>query len=208
GVICPKGGFGRACSDDSVAAAQLRPFWDEVQKLGVMVYLHGFFEEWRNIANLAERYPGVPIVHTIPTWNFPREGIGRTPREGKIRIRQDIRDLLGLPNVYFEITPIAYGAAFEYPYTEAIQSFLPYYEELGGSKFMWGSDMPNLERCCLYLQGIDYLRRHWNFISGPDKALILGGNAARVFNLVCEPEPRNTMPPKESAVPRGPAWKW
>src|SRR5207302_9236411 len=92
----------------------------------------GFFEEWRNIANLAERYPGVPIVHTIPTWNFPREGIGRTPREGKIRIRQDIRDLLGLPNVYFEITPIAYGAAFEYPYTEAIQSFLPYYEEWAG----------------------------------------------------------------------------
>src|SRR5207248_46145 len=80
----------------------------------------------------------VPIVHTIPTWNFPREGVGRMPREGKIRIRQDIRDLLSLPNVHFEITPIAYGAAFEYPYTEAIPSVRPYYEEFGGSKFLWG----------------------------------------------------------------------
>src|SRR5207253_471254 len=121
--------------------------------------------------------------------------------EGKIRIRQDIRELLSLPNVYFEITPIAYGAAFEYPYTEGIPSFRPYYEEFGGTKFMWGSDMPNLERWCLYLQGIDYLRRHWNFISESDKALILGENAARVFKIQPESSAASNRPLRDGPKP-------
>ena len=53
--------------------------------------------------------PGDRIVHTMPNWNFPREGIGRMPREGKIHLRQDIRELLALPNVGSS-QPIAYGA--------------------------------------------------------------------------------------------------
>jgi predicted TIM-barrel fold metal-dependent hydrolase len=187
GVFFQKSGFRLAGSDDRIDDPKFRPFWDEVRTLGLMVYFHGFFDEWRHLAAVAERYPGVPMVHTIPTWNFPRDGIGRMPREGKIHIRQDIRDLLSLPNMHFEITPIAYGAAFEYPYREAIPSVRPYYDEFGGAKLIWGSDMPNLERWCTYQQGLDYLRLHWSFISREDLALITGGNAARIFKLEGQP---------------------
>jgi predicted TIM-barrel fold metal-dependent hydrolase len=168
----------------------LRPLWDEVRELGIMVYLHGYFDEYRQIAALAERYPETRLVHWIPTWNFPRDGIGRMPREGRIHLREDIHALLSLPNVYFEISPIAYGAAYEYPYTELIPTFRPYYEEFGGTKFIWGSDMPNLERWCTYQQGLDYLRYHWRFITREDLGLIMGGNAARIFQL--KPPPHNT----------------
>jgi len=161
----------------------LRPLWDEVRELGVMVYLHGYFEQWRQVAAFAERYPEVPLVHWIPTWNFPRDGIGGMPREGRVHIRQDIRDLLSLPNMHFELCPIAYGAAFEYPYTELIPTFRPYYDEFGGTKFIWGADMPNLERWCTYQQGLDYLRYHWDFISREDLKLLTGGNAARIFKI-------------------------
>src|SRR5262245_15349979 len=88
GVFFQKSGFRLAGSDDRVDDPMFRPFWDEVRKLGVMVYFHGFFEEWRQLAAVAERYADVPMVHTIPTWNFPRDGIGRTPREGRVHIRQ------------------------------------------------------------------------------------------------------------------------
>jgi predicted TIM-barrel fold metal-dependent hydrolase len=169
--------------DARVDDPRFGPFWDEVQRLGLVAYLHGFFDEWKHVANLAARYPDVPMLHTIPNWNFPREGIGRMPREGRVHLRQDIRELLALPNVWFEITPIAYGALYDFPYTELIPTFRPYYEEFGGTKFVWGSDMPNLERWCTYLQGLNYLRYHWNFISEVDKRLILGGNAARIFKL-------------------------
>jgi len=59
------------------------------------------------------------------------------PREGKVHLRQDLRELLSLPNMHFEITPIAYGALYEYPYTELIPTFRPYYEEFGAEKFVW-----------------------------------------------------------------------
>jgi hypothetical protein len=41
-------------------------------------------------------------------------------------------------------------AAFEYPHTDAIPSLRPYCEEFGGTKFVWGSDLPSLERWCTY----------------------------------------------------------
>jgi hypothetical protein len=43
--------------------------------------------------------------------------------------------------------------------------------------------MPNLERFCTYLQGLDFLRRHCPFIGAEDMRAILGGNAARAFGL-------------------------
>ena len=184
GVFFQRGSMQLAGNNDELDNRKYDPFWEAVKSLGGMVYLHGFFDEWREMANLARRYSEVPVVHTLPTWNFPRNGIGRMPREGKVHIRQDIKELLSLPNFYFEISAIAYGAAYEYPYTELIPTFRPYYDEFGGSKFIWGSDMPNLERWCTYQQCIDYLRLHWDFISREDKALITGGNAARIFKAI------------------------
>jgi predicted TIM-barrel fold metal-dependent hydrolase len=183
GVFFQKAGFNLAGSRDRLDDRKFDQLWSEIERLGLMLYLHGFFDEWTKIASVASRFPGIEIVHTLPTWNFPRDGIGRMPREGKVHLRQDIRELLSLPNFSFEIGPIAYGALYEYPYTELIPTFRPYYEEYGGAKFVWGSDMPNLERWCTYQQGIDYLRLHWNFISKADKLLITGGNAARIFRV-------------------------
>jgi predicted TIM-barrel fold metal-dependent hydrolase len=183
GLFFQRGELRLAGRTDELDDPKFRPLWEELRRLGLMLFLHHFFDEWRQMARVAERYPDMPIVHTLPTWNFPRDGIGRMPREGKVHLRQDIRDLLSLPNVYCEIGPIAYGAMYEYPYTEMIPTFRYYYEEFGASKFLWGSDMPNLERWCTYLQGLDYLRLHWNFISKEDMALITGGNAARIFKI-------------------------
>ena len=183
GLFFQKAGFNLAGSTDKLNDPKFDVLWNEVQRLGMMLYLHGFFEDWLRIADIAARFPGIQIIHTLPTWNFPRDGIGRMPREGKIHLRQDFRELLAQPNFHFEISPIAYGALYEYPYTELIPTFRPFYEEFGGTKFVWGSDMPNLERWCTFQQGIDYFRLHWNFVSKEDKALITGGNASRIFKL-------------------------
>lgn len=183
GLYFQRFGLELAGRSDRLSDPRLAPLWEEVQRLGIMVFLHGYFDEWRQIAALAERYPSIPMVHWIPTWNFPRAGIGRMPREGKVHLRDDIKALLSLPNMYFEICPIAYGAMYEYPYTEMIPTFRPYYEEFGGSKFIWGADMPCLDRWCTYQQGLDYLRYHWEFIRREDLKLIMGGNAARIFKV-------------------------
>lgn len=150
------------------------PFWDEVHRLGLVVYLHGM-RDYVAMARLARRYPETTFIFSLPSGRFAREGYAHVPA--------DIDALMRLPNVLAEICPIAYGFYCEYPYVEMHPTIRPLYEEYGGTKFCWGSDMPNLERFCTYLQGLDFLRHHCPFITRGDMELILGRNAARIFQL-------------------------
>ena len=71
----------------------------------------------------------------------------------------------------------------QYPWPWAQQMVHEFYDELGPEKLLWGSDMPAAERSCLYSQAMDYIRLHCDFLSEQDRELILGGNAARLFNI-------------------------
>src|SRR5262249_24339509 len=153
------------------------PFWNEVSRLGLVVYLHGMRHHGA-MAGLARRFPDTTFLFSLPS--------GRFAREGRHHIPEDIDGLMRLPNVLAEICPIAYGFSYEYPYTEVHPTIRPLYETYGGSKFCWGSDMPNLERFCTYLPGLDFLRRHCPFIAREDMGMILGANAARAFHLTDE----------------------
>jgi predicted TIM-barrel fold metal-dependent hydrolase len=173
GLFFQQAGFPHAGStvwaDDEFDA-----FWCTVQELRLPVYLHGM-DDYRAMARLAGRFPETTFMFLLPQ--------GRFPREGRCHIPDHIHALMALPNVLAEICPIAYGFSYEYPYVEVQPTLRPLYEEFGGGKFCWGSDMPNLERFCTYLQGLDFLRTHCAFISREDMRLILGENAARVFHL-------------------------
>jgi predicted TIM-barrel fold metal-dependent hydrolase len=58
-------------------------------------------------------------------------------------------------------------------------------DEIGVHKLMWGTDMPYCSGSwCTYKQALDYIRLHCEFLSADEKALILGDNAARMFNLL------------------------
>jgi len=52
---------------------------------------------------------------------------------------------------------------------------------LGPTKLLWGSDMPNVERNCTYRQSLDYLRKYNDYIPAADMAMILGGNAEKIY---------------------------
>ena len=47
----------------------------------------------------------------------------------------------------------------------------------------WGTDMPLSARYCTYKQALDQYRLHCDFLSGDQRADILGGTAARVFSV-------------------------
>jgi predicted TIM-barrel fold metal-dependent hydrolase len=174
GVFFQHGSFADRDSSAWADDEAFDPFWDAVRRLGLMVYLHGT-SNYPAILRLVRRYPEISFMTLLPG--------GRFAREGQRHVPETIVELGSLPNMLFEICPIAYGFQFEYPYREMHHQIRPLYEQFGGSKLCWGSDMPNLERFCTYLQGLDFLRRHCEFISRDDMTLILGGNAARVLGL-------------------------
>ncbi len=88
-----------------------------------------------------------------------------------------------LQNVELEVLFHIMVADMEYPYSEVRQPLKEIYQELGPEKLLWGSDMPCVERNCTYRQSLDWLSKHCNFIESEDMKLILGGNAAELFNL-------------------------
>jgi predicted TIM-barrel fold metal-dependent hydrolase len=94
----------------------------------------------------------------------------------------DLWSMFKEPNIIVELLiPLLYGAKWEYPYVEAQPMIRQLYERLGPTKLIWGSDMPNVERSCTYLQSVDYLRKHCTFISQADMDMILGTNANELF---------------------------
>ena len=88
-----------------------------------------------------------------------------------------------LQNVELEVLFHIMVADMEYPYSEVRQPLKEIYQELGPEKLLWGSDMPCVERNCTYRQSLDWLSKHCNFIESEDMKLILGGNAAELFNV-------------------------
>src|SRR5262249_1138006 len=87
-------------------------------------------------------------------------------------------------NLWLEVMfPITWGGVWEYPYVEAQVLIRDARDTFGASKLIWGSDMPNVERFCTYRQCVDYVRRHCNFLTAPEKDQVLGGNLARIVGV-------------------------
>jgi predicted TIM-barrel fold metal-dependent hydrolase len=77
--------------------------------------------------------------------------------------------------------PILYGASWDYPFVEAQPIIREALKRAGPTKFMWGADMPNIERSCTYAQSLNYLRKYCDFIPAGDMDMILGRNAEELY---------------------------
>ena len=80
----------------------------------------------------------------------------------------------------------AFYAAAETPWNLACPQALAFFyrlvEGLGADRILWGSDWPPVERFLTYQQSLEIVRTQAD-LSGSDRALILGENAARVFGI-------------------------
>ena len=161
------------------------PFWDHVRDLGIPVFwnittsdpgqnawldVHAAFGRW------VERYSETRSVYThgIPLYRFWRDGA--------LDIPDEIWGPLMAPNVFVEVLiPILMGGEWDFPYKESQRLIRDYYERLGPSRLIWGSDMPNVERHCTYQQSLNYLRNYCDFIAPDEMEMICGGNIAALF---------------------------
>ena len=132
--------------------------------------VHAAFGRW------VERYPEVQSIYThgIPLYRFMRDGA--------LDIPDEIWGPLTARNVFVEVLiPILMGGEWDFPYVEAQSLIRDYYEKLGPSRLIWGSDMPNVERHCTYAQSLNYLRNYCDFIKPDEMEMICGGNIAALL---------------------------
>ena len=173
---------------DHLDDAKFEPLWEKVRDMGIPVwwYLHsrqrdrlgGFMVHVAELDRWAEAHPEIPAVltHGIDTFSMRRG-------EERYEIPDALMTVLKRPNMHVEVLFCAFWP--EYPFPGAQVKIRELREEIGVHKLLWGTDMPYCSGSwCTYKQAIDYIRVHCAFLSEDEKALILGGNAARMFNLL------------------------
>ena len=96
-------------------------------------------------------------------------------------------------NVYVETGGIVWLFRAEgYPFRGAIDAIHQAKREVGTEKLMWGSDWPRTMVDFTYRQTLEFLRKEENGLGDAEKRMILGENAARLYQL---PTPREKREP-------------
>jgi predicted TIM-barrel fold metal-dependent hydrolase len=171
---------------DHLDDAKFEPLWRKVQELKIPVWwfigsrridrFAGYMGHVAELNRWAERHPEIPAVLTH---GFDCFGIRRgTPQQHEIP--DELMALLKRPNMYFEMLFLAFWP--EYPFLGAQQLIRRLCDELGPEKMMWGTDHFVLQNWCTYKQALNYVRNS-ELLSEEEKSLILGGNAAKMFNV-------------------------
>ncbi|MCP8937578.1 amidohydrolase [Alsobacter sp. SYSU M60028] len=162
------------------------PFWREVEKLDLPVWwvqsarspVGDYADEMRCMANISERFPGLRhvLVHGVPTSVFADEA-------DRIALPDILTSLLKGGRVWSELLyPIAWGGRHEYPYPKARVHFRQLFDAFGPDRFVWGSDMPNVERYCTYRQSLTYAWNHFEFLDDAARRKIFRENALSLFH--------------------------
>jgi predicted TIM-barrel fold metal-dependent hydrolase len=162
------------------------PLWAEVARLDLPVFwvqfgsspVGSYEDEMRCLERIVERHPTIRhvLVHGLPT------ALYADPQD-RVTLPEVIHRLMRSGQVYPELLyPISWGGRHDYPYAKAAVQFRQIFDAFGPDRFIWGSDMPNVERFCTYRQSLTYALDHFNFLGDDGRRLIFRENALRLFS--------------------------
>ena len=173
---------------DDWSSAKYDPLWKEVRRLRIPIFWDIFSwgndpwgqwqKETRRLTDWARRYSDIPslVTHGLPVMRWPHDRY-------HIEVPEIVWELFHCPNIYVEVMlPGQMGAEYEYPYPAGCTLLKQLYQGLGPYKFVWGSDMPTIERRVTYKQSLDYLKK-CDFLGEEEYRLLVGGNVARLLGL-------------------------
>lgn len=179
-------------------APEFDPFWAKLVALGLPhIFLLGYearepyLLSLRRLMDVRRRHPALKIVigHLGGNVYHPDD-----PEHSDTPI--ELLPLLATPNTWFEVGYVlayenkdVWGADYEYPYPRHTELIRRIHDAVGAEGLIWASDMPNLERACTYLQCLETVRMHCRFLSERERAMVLGGNAARLFGIPMQAHP-------------------
>jgi predicted TIM-barrel fold metal-dependent hydrolase len=162
------------------------PLWKEAARLDVPVFwvqfgsspVGTYEDEMLCLERIVERHPRLRhvIVHGLPTALY-------ADANDRISLPDVIDRLMRSGQVYPELLyPISWGGRHDYPYAKAAMQFRQLYDSFGPDRFIWGSDMPNVERFCTYRQSLTYAFEHFAFLDDGDRRRIFRENALALFS--------------------------
>ena len=170
--------------DASINDPRFDGLWSLVECLGIPIFWYiddrtvdriGMFQ--RRVAELEAWVKKHPDVASVITHGLVPAAIIH-----EIGIPDDVVRLLEHPFMHAEILFPAKWP--DYPFSEGQRQLRHLRDRIGAVKLLWGSDSPfGTSTWSTYRQALDFIRLHCDFLSQEEKDLILGGNAARLFNI-------------------------
>jgi predicted TIM-barrel fold metal-dependent hydrolase len=162
------------------------PLWREAARLDLPIFwvqfgsspVGTYEDEMLCLERIAERHPSLRhvIVHGVPTALY-------ADADDRVALPDVITRLVRSGRVFAELLyPISWGGRHDYPYSKSAAHFRQLYDAFGPDRFIWGSDMPNVERFCTYRQSLTYAFDHFTFLTADDKRLIFRENALKLFS--------------------------
>jgi L-fuconolactonase len=91
-----------------------------------------------------------------------------------------VLDLARYPNVAVKLTGSGTYSHQLFPYRDLWAPVDQVISAFGVDRCMWGTDWQRTVEFLSYEQGVSSFRDHWP-VSGPDKAMLMGGTAARIY---------------------------
>ncbi len=175
-----RNGYAKRPSDPAYDA-----LWQTVTRLGLPVFwvhrdkspIGSYEEELADLAAILARHPTMHsvLVHGLPTLRY-------ADADDRLHLPPVVERLMAEFPVYAELLyPISWGGKFEYPYGRALIQFRQIFDRFGPQRFIWGSDMPNVERYCTYRQTFTYVWDHAEFLTPADRRAIFRDNALGLF---------------------------
>jgi len=169
----------------SLASPNVAWLWDELERLGIALVLDlggvgSSSYQTDAVRRIALDHPKLSIV--IAHLGQPTPAVAASPT--MLRMWKGQIELGRLPNVWFDTASLpAYFADEGWPYPGARRFIEAAIEQIGVGKILWGSDIPGLLSHATYPQLLQLARHHLESLGEDGRALVLGGNAARVFGI-------------------------
>jgi len=171
---------------------RFEPLWEELSRLRIPFITNISAAPRQVYLDRVDRIEKVMKKFSDVNWVINHLGGNvRPPSDPEyLDIPEVLLKILRLPNAYFEAGYVlsyakwsSWKEDYEYPYLLHAKLVKKVYDEVGAERLLWGSDMPNNLRTCTYLQSLDLVRLHFDFLSEEEKNLVLDKNPARLFGI-------------------------
>jgi predicted TIM-barrel fold metal-dependent hydrolase len=149
------------------------PLWRKAQELGAVFNFLIREAQVPQLADMAERFPRVPVV--VDHMGYP--DISKGPP----------RNLLALarfPNVYVKVTEFYnHSVTKQYPYADVLPTVRAVYDAFGPQRLLWGTGFTRGELVgrIPYGKELELIRERVPFLTEADKEWILGRTALKLW---------------------------
>lgn len=159
-----------------LAAKAQDPLWVRARDLDACFNLFGRAEDHPPLEPMIARFPEVKVV-VDHIGGVP----AHEPEPGPLLT--NLLNWAQYPNVYVKISNVGSRSQAPYPHRDTFPMVQRIYDAYGPERLMWGTDFPHVLTGCGYLEALDLIRTHMDFLTDVDLDWMLCRTIQKVWTF-------------------------